>query len=342
MVLGGAETDARQEHDDDAEEDAAEEIGRLLDIDYREYDPVTEEHGATLCSLRVRTATLALPGHGTYLWKGGTLLGRLLVACPALVQDQGILEIGAGTGVSGLTAWALGARCVLLTDGATPVIENITTTLRMAYEGHAARLLCGSLDFCLENEGELDEALERLLAGLDASCKGPEVLLASEVGYTWAKLDGVAQTIAAFFKRGGQLAIVSSAWGSACSNKRDGVKHLASCLEGRGLVARAFWDGAAETVEGGQTVLVSWPPAAADVTGAGRVPGLEALLSGGPLDLVEHVRHRIAREEKLYAAAASSCAAQSASGDQEAAGSDEKTAACEASRKDGSWLDALD
>ncbi|CAD7952937.1 unnamed protein product [Amoebophrya sp. A25] len=50
------------------------------------------------------------------VWDAGLVLCYMLVKSPELVRGKTVLELGAGTGVVGLTAWALGAKRVVLTD----------------------------------------------------------------------------------------------------------------------------------------------------------------------------------------------------------------------------------
>ena len=59
----------------------------------------------------------SLPGnYAMKVWEGGEGLSGHLVRHPQLVRGQRCVELGSGVGVVGLTAAALGARCVLLTD----------------------------------------------------------------------------------------------------------------------------------------------------------------------------------------------------------------------------------
>ena len=53
---------------------------------------------------------------GGAIWESGQVLARLLSAEPERVWGKGILELGCGCGLVGLTAGALGARQVTLAD----------------------------------------------------------------------------------------------------------------------------------------------------------------------------------------------------------------------------------
>ena len=74
-----------------------------------------------------RTASAEAP-LGTLLWPAGHLLARFLARCaPDAVRERTVLELGSGTGLAGLTAAALGARHVLLTDAGSEsvVLDNL-------------------------------------------------------------------------------------------------------------------------------------------------------------------------------------------------------------------------
>eukprot|EP00873_Tetraselmis_striata_P033106 jgi/Tetstr1/453370/TSEL_040359.t1 len=64
-------------------------------------------------------------GVGWQLWPAARVLADLLVASPALVHGKRVLELGAGCGLCGLVAAALGASAVELTDGAEQVVAHL-------------------------------------------------------------------------------------------------------------------------------------------------------------------------------------------------------------------------
>jgi len=72
-------------------------------------------------------------------WPSGRRLAALLAASPALVRGRSVLELGAGCGLAGLAAAALGAR-VILTD--TPSAGRVLAQLRRnaALNGGAAEV----------------------------------------------------------------------------------------------------------------------------------------------------------------------------------------------------------
>jgi predicted nicotinamide N-methyase len=55
-------------------------------------------------------------GTGLVSWDGSIVLGKYLEIHPDIVRNKKVLELGAGTGVAGLSAGLLGASKVLLTD----------------------------------------------------------------------------------------------------------------------------------------------------------------------------------------------------------------------------------
>ncbi|KAJ1473949.1 hypothetical protein T484DRAFT_1834213 [Baffinella frigidus] len=61
---------------------------------------------------------LECPDHGIpgKVWDGGLILAEFLAAHPEWVQGKKVLEVGSGTGLSGIAAACSGARAVILTD----------------------------------------------------------------------------------------------------------------------------------------------------------------------------------------------------------------------------------
>jgi tRNA G37 N-methylase Trm5 len=62
---------------------------------------------------------------GITIWLGSEIMFEYLKTHPYLVQGKRVLELGAGLGLSGLTAHRLGAREVLMTDGDTAVLSRL-------------------------------------------------------------------------------------------------------------------------------------------------------------------------------------------------------------------------
>ena len=81
------------------------------------------------------------------VWDGGLLLADYLQSCPALVQGKHVLELGAGVGLVGLTAAALGGQYVIPTDlpDVLPVLqENVARNESII---DPDRICCVALDW---------------------------------------------------------------------------------------------------------------------------------------------------------------------------------------------------
>ena len=84
------------------------------------------------------------------VWDGGLLLADYLQACPTVVRGKNVLELGAGVGLVGLTAAALGAEQVTLTDLAEAVpmlLENVTINRSLWESAGCMRVLCSPLNW---------------------------------------------------------------------------------------------------------------------------------------------------------------------------------------------------
>lgn len=96
-------------------------------------------------------------GTGFSIWDGTLLLSRLLERAPALVEGQRVLELGAGCGVSGVVAAALGASHVTLTD-LPAVVPNLQSNIDRNREavrraangtnGNNVTISCRPCDWC--------------------------------------------------------------------------------------------------------------------------------------------------------------------------------------------------
>lgn len=63
---------------------------------------------------------------GMYLWPSAALLSRFVLCAPQTVSGKRVLELGAGTGLSGIVAAGLcSPACVTLTDLAGSVLANL-------------------------------------------------------------------------------------------------------------------------------------------------------------------------------------------------------------------------
>lgn len=75
------------------------------------------------------------PGTGLITWDSSVVLAKYLEHNPAIVQNKHILELGAGTGVCGISAAYLGASYVVLTDLAY-VIKNLQKNVEINFPQH--------------------------------------------------------------------------------------------------------------------------------------------------------------------------------------------------------------
>lgn len=72
---------------------------------------------------------------GSSIWDGAVALAKVLEQQPFLVRGREVLELGAGRGLSGLAAWALGARKVQLTD-LPYAVEAMEIAVQLTCAGH--------------------------------------------------------------------------------------------------------------------------------------------------------------------------------------------------------------
>ncbi|KAL1924697.1 uncharacterized protein VTP21DRAFT_4351 [Calcarisporiella thermophila] len=61
---------------------------------------------------------------GTQVWSGALLLADFLLSVPEVIRNEYVVELGAGTGLSGLCAALCGAKTVFCTDNENRILEN--------------------------------------------------------------------------------------------------------------------------------------------------------------------------------------------------------------------------
>jgi predicted nicotinamide N-methyase len=89
-------------------------------------------------------------GTGVTVWDGALLLARYLEQRPFLVQNKHVVELGAGCGLVGLSAGALGAASIMLTDLAyvLPILESNLENNRSVLQGAGCHdAMCCLLDW---------------------------------------------------------------------------------------------------------------------------------------------------------------------------------------------------
>lgn len=111
-------------------------------------------------SLTIKEKGDATQGTGLNVWDGSIVLSKYLELHPELITGKTILELGAGTGVSGIAAGLLGARHVTLTD-LEYTIRNLQINSDFNFQQIEDCVLL-SKDECistLSTDGEASEAL---------------------------------------------------------------------------------------------------------------------------------------------------------------------------------------
>jgi len=150
-------------------------------------------------TLTIRDASAVDAGLGWRVWAAAPALCRLLLQAPELVAGKTVLELGAGVGLCGLLAAALGAARVQLTDTA-----SLLPALRVNMAANVSScpdVSCSVLDWD-------DEACatEPLLAAHRA-----ELLLGSDVLYDLSHATALPCVIARRLAPGGTALLVCGA-----------------------------------------------------------------------------------------------------------------------------------
>jgi predicted nicotinamide N-methyase len=89
-------------------------------------------------TVRVCESAWADAGLAWRVWGGAHMLSRFLDAEPKRVAGKDVLEIGAGCGLCGLTAATLGARRVVISDGAPGALGAIAASVNELPEKNAS------------------------------------------------------------------------------------------------------------------------------------------------------------------------------------------------------------
>lgn len=110
-------------HGDDREEDKAF-VFNLFDQEEDPFQLLEFEFG-DLPKILVKGQPECPNSTGLAIWVGAETLCGYLVRHPNLIRDKQVLELGAGTGLVGLTAHHLEASHVFLTDGDKEVLKNL-------------------------------------------------------------------------------------------------------------------------------------------------------------------------------------------------------------------------
>lgn len=152
---------------------------------------------------------------GTYTWSGGIELASLLLKrSPVDVAGKRVIDLGTGTGVTGIAAVWAGAKEVAMTDGATEVLEVCSLNVKKNIDNV---LLNGdALNFAADNKRKV--AVGRLRWGNDAEIRNwlhwrpssadasetqselYDVVIATEVAYERKSIDILLSTIGSLVK----------------------------------------------------------------------------------------------------------------------------------------------
>lgn len=131
----------------------------------------------------VRDAKDAGDRTGGQVWPGGVAVARYLARTPEIVRGKAVIELGAGTGIGGLSAAWAGARLVALTDGSPAVLDSVTRRNAAANAPPRSRVTVGRLRWGYDSD------LQHWVS------KQWDIVLAAEVGYERYTLDALLLTI---------------------------------------------------------------------------------------------------------------------------------------------------
>lgn len=144
----------------------------------------------------VRVTVVERPGDavGSVVWGSSMALLRVLAAEPSEVRGRAVLELGAGVGLCGIAAAALGARSVVLTDRA-PQLHLLRASVEANPAAVASRCSVAALEWgCRWEGGEW--------GGVPPAA---DVVLAADVVYRAETLPALAETAAALCGHGATM-----------------------------------------------------------------------------------------------------------------------------------------
>ena len=144
-------------------------------------------------------------GVGGRVWVGAGAMCRFIRSNADLVRGASVLELGAGTGASGLYAACAGASRVALTDGGPPPVIDL---LRRNVDKHAHLFTKGTRATAAHYRfGEMplpSAPAESDAAGTGSSGGGFDVIIGSDITYSVRyDRDALARTLHGLLSRGG-------------------------------------------------------------------------------------------------------------------------------------------
>ena len=125
-------------------------LEKVQEVAWKEYNPefgnqvLVSDHGddnacfrdvefeaGANTTIRLREKTQIHHSTGLAIWNCSRILSGHLMDNPGLVKDQKVLELGAGVGLVGIVAHHLNADQVIVTDGDTDVMANLSHNVYM-------------------------------------------------------------------------------------------------------------------------------------------------------------------------------------------------------------------
>lgn len=166
-------------------EELSKELGDCTREQNRWVNFAYGERGTLSLKVKLSEAREAeiLSSHGWRVWPGAQLLTSWMVSEPSFLVGRRVLEVGAGPGLCGLAAAALGAKEVDLSDRCKAVRKALTMS---AEENGLKNVTVRSLDW------EAPDALDRY-----------DVALASEVIYQKPAVERLPKLLLEVLKPGG-------------------------------------------------------------------------------------------------------------------------------------------
>lgn len=168
---------------------------------------------------------------GGQVWPGGVALARYLARSPQMVRGKAVIELGAGTGIGGLSAAWAGARLVALTDGSPAVLDSVTRRNAAVNAPPRSRVTVGRLRWGYE--GDLQQWLS----------KPWDIVLAAEVGYERYTLDALLLTISRLLATREDSMAILQCTPELVDNGR-GLAYVQEAIAKKGLVIASFTQSA--------------------------------------------------------------------------------------------------
>jgi predicted nicotinamide N-methyase len=107
---------------------------------------------------------------GMKLWKAGLLMGDFCINMPHLFQSRSVLELGSGTGVTGIT---LAAVChpskIYMTDFHDEVLNNLEYNARINIDQSLSEVVVSHLDWSIYSEEKVLELDSDILIAADCT-----------------------------------------------------------------------------------------------------------------------------------------------------------------------------